>query len=63
MYSNFLLGQEEAKLKNIQELFAEVREQVAAYRDEQDKIAIQKAKAAIAYAVSSSLIHEIPRPY
>lgn len=50
-------------MKNLHELFAEVREQVAAYRDQQDKIAMQKAEAAIAYAVSSLLLHEFPRRY
>lgn len=40
-------------------LFADVREKVAGFRDEQDRLAIQKAEAAIEYAVRSLLIRGV----
>jgi hypothetical protein len=55
--TDYLVGQEESKVKSLQELFAAVREKVAAYRDEQDGLAIQKAEAAIDYAVGVFLTY------
>lgn len=51
MLTDYVVGQEESKVKSLQELFAGVREKVAGYRDEQDGLAIQKAEAALEYAV------------
>jgi hypothetical protein len=43
-------------VKSLQELFTNVRETVAGFRDKQDGVAIEKAEAAIAYAVRFLLI-------
>lgn len=57
MLTDYPIGQEESKVKSLQELFAGVREKVAGYRDEQDRLAIQKAEAALEYAVRFFLIY------
>lgn len=45
-------GQKETKAGNLQKLLDEMRDRVTALRDEQDELAMQKAEAAIVYAVS-----------